>query len=157
MAGEFFKMMADVNLVHVPYRGEGPAISDLAGWQVQFMFSTLSTSIEFFKAGRIRALAVSSPTRWESLPDLPAVAEFLPDYDVTVWNGLAAPRNTPPEIIEKLNREIGAVLADTKVKSRLTVLGSEPLPMTPDGLGRHVTNEVEKWARVVKFSGAKPE
>jgi tripartite-type tricarboxylate transporter receptor subunit TctC len=144
MAGEFFKMMADVNLVHVPYRGEGPAISDLAGGQVQFMFSTLSTSIEFFKAGRIRALAVSSLTRWESLPDLPAVAEFLPGYDVTVWNGLAAPRNTPPEIIEKLNREIGAVLADTKVKSRLTVLGCEPLPMTPDGLGRHVANEVEK-------------
>jgi tripartite-type tricarboxylate transporter receptor subunit TctC len=157
MAGELFKMMAGVNLVHVPYRGEGPAISDLVGGQVQFMFSTLSASIESFKAGRIRALAVSSLTRWETLPDLPAVAEFLPGYEVWGWFGLAAPRNTPAEIIEKLNREIGAVLADTKVKSRLTDLGSEPLPLTPDGLGQHVANEVEKWARVVKFFGVKPE
>jgi tripartite-type tricarboxylate transporter receptor subunit TctC len=157
MAGEFFKMMAGVNLVHVPYRGEGPALSDLVGGQVQFMFSTLAASIEFFKAGRIRALAVSSLTRWGTLPDLPAVSEFLPGYDVWAWFALAAPRNTPAEIIQKLNGEIGAVLADTKVKSRLTELGSEPLSMTPDGLGQHVANEVEKWARVVRFSGTKPE
>jgi len=100
MAGELFKMMAGVNLVHVPYRGEGPALSDLVGGQVQFMFSTLPSSLEFFKAGRIRALAVSSPKRWETLPDLPAIAEVLPGYEASAWNGLAAPRNTPAEIIE---------------------------------------------------------
>ena len=157
MAGELFKMMAGINLVHVPYRGEGPAIADLVGGQVQFMFSTLSACIEFIRARSIRALAVSTRTRWETVPDVPAAAEFLPGYDVAAWFGLAAPGNTPPDIVQKLNREVGAALADAKLKSRLAELGSEPLTLTPSAFRQHIVNEVEQWAKVVKFSGAKLE
>jgi tripartite-type tricarboxylate transporter receptor subunit TctC len=157
MTGELFKMMTGLNLVHVPYRGEGPAVTDLLGGQIQFMFSTVPASVEYIKAGRVRALAVSTATRWETLPDIPAVAEFVPGYEVSVWFGLGAPRNPPVEIVDKLNTEITAALADAKMKGRLADLGGAPMPMTPANFGQLLADEVEKWAKVVKFSGAKPD
>jgi tripartite-type tricarboxylate transporter receptor subunit TctC len=157
MTGELFKMMAGVELVHVPYRGEGPAIADLLGGQVQFMFSTVPTCIEYVKAGRLRALGVSTASRWETLPNIPTVAEFVPGYEVTVWFWLGAPRNTPTEIIDKLNSEISAALADNGLKSRFADLGGVPMPMAPAKVGQRLADEVDKWAKVVKFSGAKPE
>jgi tripartite-type tricarboxylate transporter receptor subunit TctC len=157
LTGELFKMMAGVDLVHVPYRGEGPAIADLLGGQVQLMFSTVVTCIEYIKSGRVRALGVSTPSRWEMLPDVPAIAEFVPGYEVTVWFWLGAPRNTPAHIIDKLNGEIGATHTDDRLKSRFADLGSVPMPMAPTEVGRRLGDEVEKWAKVVKFSGAKPE
>ena len=157
MTGELFKMMAGVDLVHVPYRGEGPAIADLVGGQVQFMFCAVPTCIEYIKAGRVRALGVSTPSRWKTLPDIPAIAEFVPGYEVTAWFALGAPRNTPAEIIDKLNSEIGAALADNRLKNRFADLGAVPMPMAPAKVGQWLADEVEKWAKVVKFSGAKPE
>jgi len=157
MTGELFKMMAGVDLVHVPYRGEGPAIADLVGGQVQFMFCAVPTCIEYIKAGRVRALGVSTPSRWKTLPDIPAIAEFVPGYEVTAWFALGAPRNTPAEIIHKLNGEIDAALADNRLKNRFAGLGAVPMPMAPAKVGQWLTDEVEKWAKVVKFSGAKPE
>ena len=157
MSGELFKMMAGVDLVHVPYRGEGPAIADLVGGQVQFMFCAVPTCIEYIKAGRVRALGVSTPSRWKTLPDIPAIAEFVPGYEVTAWFALGAPRNTPAEIIHKLNGEIDAALADNRLKNRFADLGAVPMPMTPAKVGQWLADEVEKWAKVVKFSGAKPE
>ena len=157
MTGELFKMMAGVDLVHVPYRGEGPAIADLVGGQVQFMFCAVPTCIEYIKAGRVRALGVSTPSRWKTVPDIPAIAEFVPGYEVTAWFALGAPRNTPAEIIHKLNGEIDAALADNRLKNRFADLGAVPMPMTPAKVGQWLADEVEKWAKVVKFSGAKPE
>jgi tripartite-type tricarboxylate transporter receptor subunit TctC len=157
MAGELFRMMTGLELVHVPYRGEGPAVADLLGGQIQFMFSTLTVSIEYVKAGRVRALAVTSAARWPTLPDLPAVAESMPGYEVTPRFGLAAPRNTPAEIVERLNREVAAGLDDPKVKARLADLGSEPMPATPAAYRKLLSDEVDKWAKVVRFSGARPE
>jgi tripartite-type tricarboxylate transporter receptor subunit TctC len=156
MSGELFKMMAGVDLVHVPYRGEGPAIADLVGGQVQFMFCAVPTCIEYIKAGRVRALGVSTPSRWK-MPDIPAIAEFVPGYEVTAWFALGAPRNTPAEIIHKLNSEIDAALADNRLKNRFADLGAVPMPMAPAKVGQWLADEVEKWAKVVKFSGAKPE
>jgi tripartite-type tricarboxylate transporter receptor subunit TctC len=157
MTGELFKMMAGVDLVHVPYRGEGPAIADLVGGQVQFMFCAVPTCIEYIKAGRVRALGVSTPSRWKTLPDIPAIAEFVPGYEVTAWFALGAPRNTPAEIIHKLNSEIDVALADNRLKNRFADLGAVPMPMAPAKVGQWLADEVEKWAKVVKFSGAKPE
>ena len=157
MTGELFKMMTGLNLVHVPYRGEGPAVADVLGGQVQSMFSTVPASIEYIKAGKVRALGVTTATRWGTLPDIPAIAEFVPGYEVTVWLGLGAPRNTPPEIIEKLNQEIAAGLADTRIRGRLADVGGEPMPMTPANFKKLLADEVEKWGKVVKFSGARPE
>ena len=157
MSGELFKMMAGVDLVHVPYRGEGPAVADLVGGQVQFMFCAVPTCIEYIKAGRVRALGVSTPSRWKTLPDIPAIGEFVPGYEVTAWFALGAPRNTPAEIIHKLNIEIDAALADNRLKNRFADLGAVPMPMTPAKVGQWLADEVEKWAKVVKFSGAKPE
>jgi tripartite-type tricarboxylate transporter receptor subunit TctC len=157
MTGELFKMMAGVDLVHVPYRGEGPAIADLVGGQVQFMFCAVPTCIEYIKAGRVRALGVSTPSRWKTLPDIPAIGEFVPGYEVTAWFALGAPRNTPAEIIHKLNGEIDAALADNRLKNRFADLGAVPMPMAPAKVGQWLADEVEKWAKVVKFSGAKPE
>jgi len=157
MTGELFKMMAGVDLVHVPYRGEGPAIADLVGGQVQFMFCAVPTCIEYIKAGRVRALGVSTPSRWKTLPDIPAIAEFVPGFEVTAWFALGAPRNTPAEIIHKLNNEIDAALADNRLTNRFADLGAVPMPMAPAKVGQWLADEVEKWAKVVKFSGAKPE
>src|SRR6516162_147738 len=151
MTGELFKMMAGIDLVHVPYRGEGPAIADLVGGQVQFMFCAVPTCIEYIKAGRVRALGVSTPSRWKTLPDIPAIAEFVPGYEVTAWFALGAPRNTPAEIIHKLNGEIDAALADNRLKNRFADLGAVPMPMTPARVGQWLADEVEKWAKVVKF------
>jgi tripartite-type tricarboxylate transporter receptor subunit TctC len=157
VAGELFKMMTRANMVHVPYRGGAPALTDLLGGQVQVYFSVLPDSIEYIRDGRLRALAVTTATRAEALPDLPTVGEFVPGYEASSWHGLGAPRNTPAEIIEKLNKEINAALADPKMKARLADLGGVPTPMTPAEFGKFVAAETEKWGKVVKFSGAKAE
>jgi tripartite-type tricarboxylate transporter receptor subunit TctC len=155
VSGELFKMMTGVNMVHVPYRGGGPALSDLIGGQVQVMFDNLNSSIEHIRAGRLRALAVTTVTRSEALPDVPTVNDFVPGYEASVVSGIGAPRNTPFEIIDRLNKEISVALADPKLKARLADLGAVPMPMTPADFGRLIAEETEKWAKVVKFSGAK--
>jgi tripartite-type tricarboxylate transporter receptor subunit TctC len=157
VSGELFKMMTGVNLVHVPYRGAGPALVDLLGGQVQVNFSTMSSSIEYVRAGKLRALAVTTPTRSPVLPDVPTVAEFVPGYESSYWTGVGAPKNTPAELVDKLNKEINAALADPKMKARLLDLGGTPMPMTPADFGNLIAEETEKWAKVVKFAGIKPE
>ena len=142
-------------MLHVPYRGDAPAITDLLGGQVQVMFDQIILSIEHVSAGKLRALAVTSATRLASLPDLPTVAEFVPGYEASAWQGIGAPKDTPAEIIDKLNREINAALADPKMKARLAELGGEPMPMTPAEFGKLVANEIEKWGKVIKFAGIK--
>ena len=157
MAGELFKMMTGVNMVHVPYRGAAPALNDLLGGQVQVMFAPVTASIAYIRAGKLRPLAVTTAKRSEALPDLPTVGEFVPDYEATTWDGLGAPRNTPAEIIDKLNKEINAGLADPKLNARLADLGSKALPGSPAGFSKLIADETEKWAKVVKFAGLKPE
>jgi tripartite-type tricarboxylate transporter receptor subunit TctC len=157
VAGELFKMMAGVGMVHVAYRGDVPAITDLLAGQVQVYFGTLPATIEYVRAGNLRALAVTGAARSQALPDIPALAEFLPGYEATVWNGVNAPRNTPPEIVDKLNREINAALADPKFKARLAELGATPFPGSPADYAKLVADETEKWGKVVKLSGARAE
>jgi tripartite-type tricarboxylate transporter receptor subunit TctC len=157
MSGELFKMMANVNLTHVPYRGAAPALTDLLGGQVQVMFDNLPSSIAHIRAGKLRTLAVTTAKRWETLPDVPTVAETVPGYEASAIFGVAAPTGTPPEIIEKLNKEINAALADPGMKARLAELGAAPLVTTPKEFAAIVASETEKWAKVVKFSGAKVE
>src|SRR5215475_7893155 len=157
VAGELFKMMTGVNLVHVPYRGAGPALVDLLGGQVQVMFASMSSSIEYVRAGKLRALAVTTATRSPVLPDIPRVTEFVPGYESSFWSGVGAPKNTPPEIVDKLNREINAALADPKFKARLADLGGTALSGSPADFGKFIADETEKWAKVVKFAGLKPE
>jgi tripartite-type tricarboxylate transporter receptor subunit TctC len=156
VAGELFKMMTGVSLVHVPYRGAGPALTDLLGGQVQVTLGSIA-SIEYVRAGKLRALAVTTATRSEALPDLPAVAEFVPGYEASGWYGIGAPRNTPADIVDKLNKEINAGLADSGMKARLADLGGTVLPGSSADFGKLIAEETEKWAKVVKFSGAKPE
>jgi tripartite-type tricarboxylate transporter receptor subunit TctC len=156
VAGELFKMMTGVSLVHVPYRGAGPALTDLLGGQVQLTLGSIA-SIEYVRAGKLRALAVTTATRSEALPDLPAVAEFVPGYEASGWYGIGAPRNTPADIVDKLNKEINAGLADSGMKARLADLGGTVLPGSSADFGKLIAEETEKWAKVVKFSGAKPE
>lgn len=156
MSGELFKMMAGVGIVHVPYRGGGPALTDLLGGQVQLMFPGTTASIEYIKAGTLRPLAVTSTTRAEILPDLPTVGDFVPGYESSLVDGIGAPRNTPPEIIARLNREINAGLAEPKLKQRLADFGGTILPGSPADYGRLIAAETEKWAKVVKFAGLKP-
>jgi tripartite-type tricarboxylate transporter receptor subunit TctC len=157
MSGELFKMMASVNLVHVPYRGGAPALTDLLGGQVQVFFGNMPSSIEYIRAGKLRVLAVTMATRSDVLPDIPTVGEFLSGYEASAMLGVGVPKNTPIEIVDKLNQEINAALADPKMKSRLTDLGSTVLPGSPADFGKLIADETAKWAKVVKFSGAKPD
>jgi len=157
IAGELFKMMAGVNLVHVPYRGSAPALTDMISGQVHVMFDILTSSIQHIRSNALRALAVTSERRSEALPDLPTVGDFLPGYEATAWYGIAAPKNTPSEIVDKLNNEVNTGLADPKIKARFAELASAVIPGSPADFGRLVGDEIQKWAKVVKFSGAKPE
>ena len=155
--GELFKGMAGVNLVHVPYRGGAPALTDLLGGQVQVYFGALASSIEYIKAGKLRALAVTTATRSEALPDIPTLSEFVPGYEASQWYGLGAPKNTPAEIIEKLNREINAALVDPKIKARLADLGGTPVPGSSADFGKFIAAETEKWAKVIRAANIKVE
>ena len=157
LSGELFKMMAGINMVHVPYRGEAPALTDMLGGQVQAMFGTMPASIEYVRAGKLRPLAVTSARRSELLPDLPTVGDFVPGYETSAWQGIGAPKNTPAEIINKLNKEINAGLADPKIKTRVADMGGTVLAGSPADFGKIIADETEKWGKVVKFSGAKPD
>jgi tripartite-type tricarboxylate transporter receptor subunit TctC len=157
MAGELFKMMTGINLVHVPYRGAAPALADLLGGQVQVMFGSLPPSIEYIRSGKLRGLAVTTSTRSEALPELPTVADFVTGYEASGWYGICAPSRTPVEIIEKLNLEINAALADPKLKGRLAELGGAALPGSPADFAKLIAEETEKWGKVVRAANIKPE
>jgi len=157
VSGELFKMMAGIDMLHVPCRGEAPALGDLLGGQVQVLFGGLPGSVEHYRAGRQRALAVTTATRSQVLPELPSVAEFLPGYDTSMWYGFGVPKGTPAEIVDVLNREINAGLADARLKARFAELSATPIGGSPADFGRLVESETAMWGRVVKFSGAKPE
>ena len=157
VSGELFKMMTGVSMVHVPYRGGAPALTDLIGGQVQIMFDALTGSIEYIRASKLRALAVTTATRSEALPDLPTVGDFVPGYETSSWSGIGAPKDTPTEIIAKLNNEINAALADPKIKARLADLGSVPMPMSPADFGNLIDESVEKWGNVIHTANIKPE
>jgi tripartite-type tricarboxylate transporter receptor subunit TctC len=157
VSGELFKMMAGVNMVHVPYRGGAPALIDLLGGQVQVFLGGISGSIEYIRAGRLRALAVTTATRSEALPDIPTLGDFLRGYESSAWNGIGAPKDSPAEVIEKLNKEINAALADPKFKARLADLGGTPLSGSPADFSKLISDETEKWGKVVKFAGIKAE
>jgi tripartite-type tricarboxylate transporter receptor subunit TctC len=157
VAGELFKMMAGVDIVHVPYRGGGPALVDLLGGQVQMMFGNLASSIEYIRAGKLRPLAVTTTMRAEALPDLPTVGDVLPGYEASDWYGLCAPKGTPAEIVGRLNTEINAGLADPKLKARLADLGGTPLPGSPAAFGKLIADETEKWGKVVRTAHMRPE
>jgi tripartite-type tricarboxylate transporter receptor subunit TctC len=157
MSGELFKMMTGVSMVHVPYRGAGPALTDLLSGQMQVMFDNMPSSIEFIREGRLRPLAVTTAIRWEGLPDLPSVAEFVPGFEASARFGVGAPKNTPVEIVEKLNMEINSILADPKVKVRLVDLGGTVLRGSPAEFGRLITDDAEKWRKVVEAVGIKAD
>lgn len=157
MAGELFNVMAGVNMVHVPYRGQGPALTDLLGGQVQVLFATSAGTIDYIRTGRLRALAVTTASRADVLRDLPTVGEFVPGYEASQWYGIGAPKGTPAEIIDRLNTDINAALADTTMKARFADIGGEPLAGTPGEFGKLIADETEKWAKVVKFTGIKQD
>jgi tripartite-type tricarboxylate transporter receptor subunit TctC len=157
VSGELFKMMTGVDMLHVPYRGAGPMLTDLLGGQVQVGFDPMPSSIGYVKAGQLRPLAVTTATRSEALPELPTVGDFVPGYEASTWYGVGAPKNTPAEIIERLNKEVNVGLADPKLKARLTDLGGMMLTGSAAEFGAFIVEETEKWAKVVKFSGAKAE
>jgi tripartite-type tricarboxylate transporter receptor subunit TctC len=156
VAGELFKMMTGVNLLHVPYRGETPALTDLIAGRVEVTFNPLPASVGYLKAGQLRPLAVTTATRSEIFPDIPCLSDFVPGYEASVWYGVGAPKNTPVTIIERLNQEINAALADPKIKQRLVALGGMVLPGSPGDFGKLIADETAKWAEVVKFSGLQP-
>jgi tripartite-type tricarboxylate transporter receptor subunit TctC len=156
MAGELFKMMAGVNLVHVPYRGQGPALTDLLGGQVQVLFATAPGTTDYISTGKLRALAVTTASRAEVLPELPTVGDFVPGYEASQWYGICAPRNTPAEIVDRLNKEISAAIANPLMKARFAAIGGEPLPGSPAELGKLISEETEKWGKVVRAAGIKP-
>jgi tripartite-type tricarboxylate transporter receptor subunit TctC len=157
MAGELFKLMAGVNLVYVHYRGSGPLLTDLLGEQVQGTFDPMLSSIEHIRSGKLRPLAVTTATRSEALPDIPTMGEFLPGYESSGWVGLGVPRNTPAEVVEKLNREINTGLADTSIKARLADLGGTPLAGSPTDFGKLIAEETEKWGKVIRAVNIKAE
>jgi tripartite-type tricarboxylate transporter receptor subunit TctC len=148
---------AGVNLVHVPYRGGGPAVTDLLGGQVQVMFAPTPPSIEHIRSGKLRALAVTTATRLDALPDIPTVGEFVPGYEASNWYGVGVPKNTPAEIIDKLNKEINAGLAAPKMQARLADFGGTPLVVSPADFGRLIADETEKWGKVIRAANIKPE
>jgi tripartite-type tricarboxylate transporter receptor subunit TctC len=149
--------MTGVGMTHVPYRGAAPAITDLLGGQVQVNFNAPSLSLAYIKTGSLRALAVTTATRWEGLPDIPTVGEFVPGYEASNWYGLCAPKNTPTEIIDQLNKETNAALADSRMKARLADLGATPLPGSPADFGKLIADETEKWAKVVRALNIKAD
>jgi tripartite-type tricarboxylate transporter receptor subunit TctC len=158
MVGELFKMMTGTKMVHLPYRGAGPALIDLPGGQVEVIFATLPSSIGHIRGGKLRPLAVTLASRSDALPDVPTMSEFVPGYDAGDWYGIGAPRNTPAEIVGRLNQEINAILADPKMKARMADLGmTVQISATPADYGAFIADETEKWSKVVKFSGAKPD
>jgi len=157
VAGELFNMMTGIKMVHVPYRGSSPALTDLVGGQVQVMFDNLPSSIGLIRAGKLRPIAVTQATRSEELPDIPSVGEFLPGYEASSWFGIGAPKNTPAEIVDKLNKEINAALTDPKIKARLAGLGGAVLPGSPGDFGTLIADETAKWGKVIKFAGIKPD
>jgi tripartite-type tricarboxylate transporter receptor subunit TctC len=155
--GEYFKLMTGTDLTHVPYRGAAPAVTDLLGGQIQVAFTELATSLGHVKAGRLRALAVTTATRVDALPDVPTLSEFIPDFEASQWVGLVAPKDTSPAIVEKLNAEINAGLADPKLKGRFAELGGTALPGSPDDFGKLIRDETEKWAKVIQAARIKVE
>jgi tripartite-type tricarboxylate transporter receptor subunit TctC len=157
MSGELFKMMTGTNMTHVPYRSLAPALTDLIGGQVQVVFSTIPPALGYIKADKLRALAVTTSTRFEGAPDISTMGDFVRGYETSQWYGIGVPTNTPVEIVEKLNKEINAALADPKMKARLADIGGTVLPGSPADFGKLIADETEKWAKVVRFSGAKPE
>jgi tripartite-type tricarboxylate transporter receptor subunit TctC len=157
MAGELFKMMAGVNLIHVPYRGGGAALPDLLAGQVQVYFPNTVSSIGYIRSGRLRALAVTTATRSDALPDIPAMAEFLPGYETSNWYGIGAPKKTPTEIVDKLNSEINAALTDPKIKARLADLGATVLPGSPADFAKLIADDTEKWGKVIRAANIKAE
>jgi tripartite-type tricarboxylate transporter receptor subunit TctC len=157
VSGEMFKMMTGIDMVHVPYRGGAPAIADLLGGQVQVIFDVLSESIEYIRAGRLRPLAVTTAVRSEALPDLPTVGDFVPGYEASAWFGVGAPRNTPAAIIDKLNKEINAGLAAARIRARFADLAATVFMGSPTDFGKFMSEETEKWGKVVKFAGMKPD
>jgi tripartite-type tricarboxylate transporter receptor subunit TctC len=157
LVGEFFKMTTGVDLVHVPYRGAGPALTDLLGGQVLVSFAGIAGSIEYVRTGKLRALAVTTAMRSEALPDVPTVSESVPGFEAGDWLGVGAPKNTPAEIIDRLNKEITAGVADPKIKARFADLGGTPLPLTPAEFGKLLADETEKWAKVIRAANIKPE
>jgi tripartite-type tricarboxylate transporter receptor subunit TctC len=157
MTAEMFKMMAGISMVHVPHRGTAPALQSLLGGQVQVMFASMPSVLGYVRGGQLRALAVSIAKRSDVLPDLPTIGEFLPGFEASVFYGIGAPKNTPPEIVERLNKEINAGLVDPDLKARLTDLGGAELPGSPADFGKLIANETEKWAKVIKFANIKAE
>jgi tripartite-type tricarboxylate transporter receptor subunit TctC len=157
LSGELFKMMTGVNLVHVPYRGAPQALTDLIGGQVQVSFDPLPPAIELIRSGKVRALAVTTAVRSDALPDVSTVGEFVPGYEASGWNGIVAPRNTPIEIIQKLNTEINAGLADPGIRAKLTDLGGMVLASSAADFGKLIADEIDKWGKVIKFAGVKPD
>jgi tripartite-type tricarboxylate transporter receptor subunit TctC len=157
LAGELFKMMARVNMVHVPYRGAGPALTDLLGGQVLAAVTGLAGSIEYVRSGKLRALAVTTTTRADALPDVPTVSEFVPGFEASDLLGICAPRNTPAEIVDQLNKETNAGLANSKMKARFADLGGTALPLAPTEYGKLLADETEKWSKVIREANIKPE
>jgi tripartite-type tricarboxylate transporter receptor subunit TctC len=156
LAQELFKMMTGINVVHVPYRGDAPALTDAISGQVQATFSTVAASLEYVRTGKLRALGVTTATRWDALPEVPPIGDFVPGYEASTWSGVAAPKGTPLEIVEKLNREINAGLADPKIRARIADLGSVAMPMTRTEFDKLFADDTEKWGKVIRAANIKP-